>query len=65
MSENWIYGNITGNNRLENAVGKTVADKIETEGYQTVLTHVNSKTGECTVYVLDSSVNDVTIVGKW
>ena len=65
MSENWIYGNITGNNRLENAVGKAVADKIEMEGYQTVLTHVNSKTGECTVYVLDSSVNDVTIVGKW
>lgn len=65
MSENWLFGNITGNNRLESAVGKKIADDIEEQGFETVLVHVNNKTGECSAYALESTANDVNIVGVW
>ena len=65
MSENWLFENITGNNRLESAVGKKIADDIEEQGFETVLVHVNNKTGECSAYALESTANDVNIVGVW
>lgn len=65
MSENWLFGNITGNNRLESAVGKKIADDIEEQGFETVLVHVNNKTGKCSAYALESTANDVNIVGVW
>ena len=41
-----------------------VAD-IEEQGFETVLVHVNNKTGECSAYALESTANDVNIVGVW
>lgn len=65
MSENWLLGKVTGNNRLEEAVGKKLADEIETKGYEKIIVHTNSETGECTAYLLDDLENDVNILGKW
>lgn len=62
MTDDWIFGKITGNNRLVEDVGKDIADDIEMMGYEKVLVHIDGKTGECTAQILNDSAKGI---GAW